>query len=343
MSTPLRVLVTAVNGDLGQALVKALRLSRQSYEIHGCDLYKSSVGSAFVESYHIVPPAKDSINYLNALDGLCESMSIHLVIPGCEPEIAVLSQLGSPPTLPCGALIVCQESHWFDKYGDKLICRDALKGKVELAPYADGSNWDAVEHLVVKTGFPLVVKSRLSSGSRSLRIAKNLLQLQTYLREISLPLVEKYIDASGGEFSAGIFFCRQFKTSIIFERELGPGGSSWFAESSEDQEALSYAHRIGEATGLRGSANVQLRRSKDGPRLLEINPRFSSLVAARAICGFKDLEWSIGVALGSEILQPDGVYRHIRFRRYVHELVDFGEGFLGVPEWSPREGVRYGR
>ena len=123
---------------------------------------------------------------------------------------------------------------------------------------------------------------------------------------------------------------------------MGPGGASWFAESSEDKDAHSYVKKIGEAIGLRGSANVQFRRSKDGLRLLEINPRFSSLVAARAICGFTDLEWSIKVALGMEIYQQDRVYKHIRFRRYAHELVDFGEGYLGVANWSPRERGTHG-
>jgi carbamoyl-phosphate synthase large subunit len=335
--SPLRVLVTAVGGDLGQALVKALRLGQQQLEIHGCDLEEFSVGAVFVDSYHSVPPATNTADYLKSLDSLCKSLQIKAVVPGCEPEIALLSRLGSPPKLPCGAAVVCQDSKWLELYGDKLYCRKALEGVIKLAPYADGTNHRAVKELVGQTGFPVVVKSRQSSGSRSLGVAENEQQLQAYLSEISLPLVEKYIDASGGEFSAGLFFCEKFKTAIVFKRELGPGGCSWFAENSDDQEVIQYVYRIGHATCLRGSANIQVRKSKEGCRLLEINPRFSSLVAARAICGFRDVEWSISMALGLGIREPMGDYGHIRFRRFIHELVDFGQGFQAIPEWSPRQ------
>ena len=36
-TSPLRLLVTAVQGDFGQGFVKALRLSHDAVEIHGCD------------------------------------------------------------------------------------------------------------------------------------------------------------------------------------------------------------------------------------------------------------------------------------------------------------------
>jgi hypothetical protein len=76
-------------------------------------------------------------------------------------------------------------------------------------------------------------------------------------------------------------------------------------------------------------------KSSDGVQLLEINPRFSSLVAARAICGCKDLEWSLKLALKLKNLERVQNYKEIRFRRYLHELVDFGDGFEAISEWSP--------
>jgi len=337
-SNSLRVLITAVGGDLGQALVKALRLSELPIEIHGCDMNELGIGSAFVDYYHVVPPAKDMTNYIRALDSLCKSLRIQVVVPGSEPEIDVLSKLGSPPTLPCGTVIVCHESQWIATYGDKLRCREALKGKVDLAPYADGTDRKAVEQLVAEVGFPVVVKSRRSSGSRSLRVANNYDQLQTYLSEIPLSLVEKYIDASGGEFSAGAFACDQFDMVIVFKRELGPGGCSWYAETSDDKEVVQYVKSIARPIHLRGSINIQVRKSREGVRLLEINPRFSSLVAARAICGFKDLEWAIRLVLGMEIGKPKENYRRIRFRRFLHELIDFGQGWQAIYEWSPKIG-----
>lgn len=337
MTRPVQVLVTAVGGDLGQALVKALRLSSQPVVCHGCDMDGAGVGCAFVDSFHVVPRA-DSPRYVEALDRICRSLAIDAVVPASEPEIYALSRLGRPPRLPCGTPLVCQEALWVDKYGDKLACMQALQGKVELAPFADGSDGEAVARLVAEAGFPVAVKSRRSSGSRSLRIANDDSQLRAALATTHLPLVQAFIDASEGEFSVGVFVCEHFSSAIAFKRDLGPVGASWYAETSTDESVLDYATRIASSAGLRGSANVQARKSARGVRLLEVNSRFSSLVAARAACGFRDAEWSVALALGRRPEAPAGSYRHIRFRRFFHELVDFGAGFQAASEWRPKEG-----
>tara|TARA_B100000315_G_scaffold259160_1_gene313932 strand:- start:444 stop:863 length:420 start_codon:yes stop_codon:yes gene_type:complete len=132
-------------------------------------------------------------------------------------------------------------------------------------------------------------------------------------------------------------FCyNEFKTGIVFKRELGSGGASWHADNLyRHEDLLDYAYRIAEAIDLIGSCNIQVRKSSDGVRLLEINPRFSSLGAARTICGFKDLDWSLNLALKRKNPERVQNYKRIRFRRYLHELVDFGDGFEAISDWSP--------
>jgi hypothetical protein len=127
-------------------------------------------------------------------------------------------------------------------------------------------------------------------------------------------------------------------TSICFRRRLGRTGSSWYAETADDEEVRSYAEAIARASGLRGSANVQVRRTSAGIRLLEVNARFSSLSPARAYAGFRDVEWSVALALGGKPDVPKSGYRSIRFQRFVHEMVDDGGGYAPVPQWS-----RWGR
>ncbi len=330
--TPLRVLVTAVGGDLGQAVVKSLRLSKEPIEIYGCDVDIESLGKAFVDSYHLVPLASEKIEYRQTLNQLCQSFEIQAVLPASEPELNELSQY----PLPCDVPLVCQKAGWIDLYGDKLNCFRALEGKVELASFVDGGNIEAVNDLVSQTSFPVVIKSRRSSGSQSLCIAHNHKELKTYLAKTPLPLVQEYIEDWEGEYSIGIFATDKFKTAIAFRRKLGPKGCSWFAETSYDSDILNYALDIARFTRLRGSANVQVRKTKSGVRLLEINPRFSSLAAARAICGFKDVEWSVRMLLGMEIETPVSKYKYIQFRRFLHELVSFGEGFQAILEWCPK-------
>jgi carbamoyl-phosphate synthase large subunit len=342
MSRPrTRVLVTAVGADLGQALVKALRVGQEDFEISGCDADASGVGQAFVSRFHVVPPASDAAGYVGAVDDLCRRHQTDVIVPASEAEISVLAQVGQ--RLPSGTVVVCQPSHWLQVFGDKLGCMRALEGHMRLAAFADGSDQKAVAAMVERIGFPLVVKVRHSSGSRGVTTVRTVDELATNIAEGPPSVLQEFIDDHEGEFSVGIFACDDFTEVLAFRRELGYGGCSWFAETSQDKAVTDYAEEFAKVSGLRGSANVQLRKSAGDVRLLEVNPRFSSLVGARALCGFRDAEWSIQAALGRPISPPPQSYRKMRFRRYLHELVDFGSGYHAVGKWAPNAGESTGQ
>ncbi len=328
-----RVLVTAVGGDLGQAVVKALRLSDFVAEIHGCDADDLDYARALVDDYFRAPPASEGDRYVRELDAVCRERSLDAIVPASGPEIITLAHLAPRGTLPCGARVVCQDPHWLDTYGDKLTCMHSLEGKVSLAPFADGSDRAALRKLVEASGFPLHVKPRRSSGGRGACVVSDQRELDLAVSGIQLPLVQQFIDDDCGEYTAGLFFQVGIEEALVFRRELGPVGCSWYAETNHDEEVLDYVLRVGRACGLKGSANVQVRKSADGVRLLEVNPRFSSLAAARALCGFNDVAWSLKVALGLPWHPPER-YRSIRFRRYFGEVVDLGEGFTAVSRWQ---------
>jgi carbamoyl-phosphate synthase large subunit len=294
----------------------------------------SGIGEAFVSEFSTVPGASHS-DYLGAVASLCRRWGIDVVVPGSEPEIWAMGTLSDPPLLHGTYPVICQSRSWVDSVGDKLLCMEMLAGTVEVAPFADGENREAVDALVRESGFPLVVKPRRSSGSRGIRVAHDQGELEQALREITVPLVQVFLDESGGEFSVGVFRSQGLVTAVAFRRTLGPVGCSWFAETCNDPDVLQYALAVSETAELTGSANVQVRKTQHGVRLLEVNPRFSSLVAARAACGFADLEWSIRLALGFPI-PGSPVIRPLRFQRFFHEMVDYGSGFHAMTTWSPR-------
>ena len=332
---PLRLLVTAVQGDFGQGFVKALRLSRTPAEIHGCDASGDGIGAHFVDSFAVVPPASSGQTYVDRLDRLCASLQIHAVIPGSPAEIDALCRLSSPPALPSGVPVVCLDARYRDVFDDKLLCYRALEGKVDLAPYADGEDPEEVRLLVARHGFPLIVKRRRGQGGLSFHVVERMEELAPAIAATPGPVVQGFIDEEQGEFSIGLFAANGHETAIAFRRRLGRTGSSWSAETVDDAEVLAYARAIARVSGLRGSANVQVRKSSRGVRLLEVNARFSSLAPARAWTGFRDVEWSVALALGRSPDWPIEPYRFLRFQRFVHEMVDGGSGYALVPEWTP--------
>ncbi|MFA5167181.1 MAG: ATP-grasp domain-containing protein [Candidatus Omnitrophota bacterium] len=323
----MKILVTAVGGDLGQSIVKTLLLSRIASEIIGSDINSGGSGANFVGRFHPLPPATKALAYKKTLNNLCRKKKVDIVIPSSEIEIWTLSKMFPRLVLPCGTKILVQQFSWLSIYGDKLKCMRALLGKIDLHAFTDGSNKEDVARLVKKTGFPLVVKPRQLSGSRSIYIAKNRKELDFFVKKVHSPIVQEYLDDSGGEFSVGAFVCDRFTELISFKRRLGSVGCTWFAELDQDQDVLAYSQKLARLARLRGAANFQLRKTTKGVRLLEINPRFSSLVAARAMAGFTDLEWSIRDRFQLPLVKPIRPYRAMRFQRFFHELVDFGKGY----------------
>lgn len=316
----MNVLVTAVGGSLGQAVVKALWQSELQITCHGCDMEDSGIGNLFVENFYVVPHP-DKAAYYQTICEICDTLRIDAVVPCSEPEIYALANRD--------LCVVCQDFAWMTMYGDKLTCYTSLVEKgIELVPFADGRDTKAMTELLAEIDYPVVVKSRRGWGSKTLRIAEDREELSRAIARTKLPIVQAYIE--GDEYSVGAFACKEFVAALAFIRDLGGFGLSWYAETVDDKDVLEYALRIARVSGLCGSANIQVRKSKAGVRLLEVNPRFSSLAAARAVAGFNDVEWSLLQAMGRKITRPS-TFKHIRFQRVFQEVIDFGDGWEELP------------
>jgi len=327
MKKKLRVLVTAVSGDLGQSIIKALAWGSLKPAVFGADMKADGIGRSFVDTFMVFPPAAEKKKFLSKLNNFCGRNQIDAIIPSSEIEIKTLACALPDLTLPCGAKIIVQPKSCIEAYSDKLRCMENLRGKVPLADFADGKNKNDVKLLIGRAGFPLVVKPRNSSGSRSLFIVSDLTELKVALNQTPDAIVQEFIDDSGGEFSIGVYAREHASEVIAFKRDLGPVGCTWYAESSNDSQVLRYARHMLKVLVWRGAGNIQVRKGKKGVRLLEINPRFSSLVAARTLSGFRDVDWSLEDALG---LSPSALtrdFKKIRFQRFFHEKIDAGRGF----------------
>ncbi len=77
-----------------------------------------------------------------------------------------------------------------------------------------------------------------------------------------------------------------------------------WAKIIDDEEISQMCEAIANGLNLRGSMNVQLRLTDQGPRVFEINPRFSSTTAMRHLIGFSDVLWSLDEAEGQAVTFP---------------------------------------
>ncbi len=337
-TAPIRILITALGGDLGQATVKALRLTDCHFYVIGSDSSSNGTASLFCDCFEQLPPASDA-NYIANLVKLARKHQCQIIIPSSEAEIIAISNFlessSNTADLPCP--IICHPWSKINKYYDKLTCYEYLQKKIPIVPFADASDEKAVKNFFAASSFPCIVKGRCSSGSRDVHIVNNKQELSKAIESTPMPLIQQFMDAKYGEFSVGVFVQNNIKKHISFNRVIGTTGASWTAHTEFNNLQLTeYVNNIIENIDLQGSYNIQLRHGTHGIGLLEINARFSSLVAARAASGFNDVYWSILNALKMPIEFPNE-YKNIAFRRFISEGIDFGDGLVCLPEWQPRQ------
>jgi len=169
--------------------------------------------------------------------------------------------------------------------------------------------------------FPVIVKDRLGAGgSTGVGVAHNSDQLAHLIKTIANPMVQEYLYPDEEEYTVGAFIgkdgCGQ--GSIVMRRQLGLG-MTFKGQVLPDSPLGEYGERILEVLGCEGPANLQLRLTKRGPVVFEINPRFSSTTSARAYYGYNEPDMCIrSFVLQEKIVRPS--IRGGRFFRVIEDI-----------------------
>jgi carbamoyl-phosphate synthase large subunit len=101
------------------------------------------------------------------------------------------------------------------------------------------------------------------------------------------------LEPHSGEVTCAVYRTKDGRIAILQMLRRLAGGLTGWARVISDDAVEQMCKEIAEGLGLRGSMNVQLRLTDAGPRVFEINPRFSSTVAMRHLLGFSDVAWTL--------------------------------------------------
>lgn len=142
--------------------------------------------------------------------------------------------------------------------------------------------------------FPVILKSKTGSGSKDIHKINTMDEFLFYTRNDREDyVVQELITDENGEYTCGLYRSSKGEIrSLILKREL-LGGYSGYGEVVENSDITNLLEKLAVKLNLVGSINVQLRMTKNLPKVFEINPRFSSTVFYRHLFGFDDLIWSI--------------------------------------------------
>lgn len=285
------ILISAIYGDIGCSAVRSLREATK--KIIGCDMKPYSSVSHLVDQYYVAPAATDTTNYMDFLKEIIIREKVDFFLPVSESEIEALNTRRRELE-DLGVQLLLNNQNIIDTFLDKLKTikyLDSLDIKIPrtmlLCDYDD------------TYGYPVIVKSKKSHGSKKLRKILDLNDLE-YVRKKNdgSLLIQEYIGSDEEEYTTGVFSDGNNVSSITFRRKLGFGSMSIEAILSDEPYIDNMVRHIANNIGLVGGINIQSRRVGDYFIVFEINPRLSSTLLFRKRFGFDDAVWWLNVLLG---------------------------------------------
>lgn len=291
----LRFLVTAVNGDIGTAVVKILKDEFPSCYIVGCDIVEYPQSINYIDAFLKVP-AYNAPQYLQVVSNICKEYDLHGIIPTFEDEIKfigknreVFKNIKVTPFVANDFILNCFESK--DSTSDFLTSIHVNVPKT----FEDIKT-------VTNADLPVILKPNMGRGSKGIVIINTAEELEANThKRWSNYVVQSYVGTMENEYTIPIYSDGKEVRYICYKRKLGLGGASVYVETADFEWLEPLCKKIADTTNLIGCINLQMRVDNGTYYVFEINPRISSTVRFRYLMGYKDLIWWIQAEFYGEI------------------------------------------
>ena len=305
------ILITGANGDIADGIARILKEKYPAAKLFGADMTGQWPGLALMNDVFIIPKATDP-TYIQALRDLTEQVDADLVIPTNEFELRRLSedwdQVADLPLLmnsPKTTLL----------FLDKLNTYQFLTSSGIVAPFTTELP------LAQASQLPMIVKPRSGSGSKAITVVRDgdaLVALQQTLGGTAV--AQSFLEGEDNEFTCAIVRIENDVRTLVMRRQL-LGGLTTKIKVEYIPEIEAMLHSVSDAIGSYLTLNIQLRMTEHGPRIFEINPRFSSTVMMRHCIGFQDLAWVCDMRAGVKVPPlnpiPEGTQVFRRYREVI--------------------------
>lgn len=288
------VLISGIGGDIAQGVATILRECRPDLRLIGTDIHDCHAGKKWVDRAAVLPKATDK-DYIPRLKEVLDKEEVRFFIPMTEAELAVLvgreNELGKIRWITPGLGVLKAGLDKWETY--QALLRLQLPAPESMLP-----------PFLKSLEFPCIIKNRFGSGSRGLAKVYSKQELSFLAQRLEKPLLQELLLPDDREVTCAVYRNREGKVvSLQMLRRLMGGFTSW-AKVIFEPQVKEMCEKIAIGLDLQGSMNIQLRITQKGPRVFEINPRFSSTVLMRHRFGFTDVLWAMAEAEGKALVYP---------------------------------------
>ena len=298
----MNILLTSVGrrGYLVRYFKEALGSAGQ---VWGGDNSPHSPAFAYCDGTAILPQVQKD-HYPQALLDICQKNNIDIVIPLIDPELEILA--------PCqqqfqnvGVMLLVSPPETIEMASDKYQTWQFAKKNGLQAPQTFVDLALALDQL---TGgglhWPVMVKPRKGSASINITTCHDKLQLEAAFQATDEPMIQEILE--GTEYGYDLFGDCNFNPVSVFckEKLAMRAGETDKAVSTADPVLIDFGRELLENMKLLGPADVDVILTAEGPKLIEINPRFGGGYPCSHIAGAEFCSKVIAMRNG-ETLTPD--------------------------------------
>lgn len=288
----INVLVTGAGGLTGQGIIRSLRAIDNSPKILATDTTLVAAGFSWADKSFMLPHSSQRDLYIKSMTEKCKRNDVRVIFPGSDMEARLLSEKN--PDLNHIFVAASSEKVW-DITGDKLKLSELCKQLKIPHPTTYSFTPDNSEKLIKESGFPMVIKKRVGSGSRGFSIIRD----RDDLNDISLEnlqdqyIIQQHLPIDDSEYTVGAYFDIQSveknPITIAYKRTLYNGNTST-AITYKSEIFANSIKKLASSLGIIGYANFQFIMHNGEPNLIDLNARFSSSTSMSLSLGYNWVE-----------------------------------------------------
>ncbi len=313
----IKVLIT---GGGGPGTIEALRSLKAlgDYELITADAMAASAGVVFASRSYTVPFGADPL-FEDALREILRREQPDFIIPLVDEEIPKVHRLVRTEWPRLGVLTPTLE------FCELVLDKWTMAQAMSLRGLAVAASWVASE--AGAATYPAIVKPRTGRGSRGLAFLDGPADLERYLAAAAEP-ADRYLVQErliGREFTTSVVVALDGTLLAVVPKEaVDKRGITQIGVTRDVPAIDDLCRAIASQLDPRGPFNVQLILSADGvPRVIEINPRYSTTMALTIAAGVNEVDAVLRHARGMDpgrlTFEPDLMMIRYTDQVYVKE------------------------
>lgn len=276
------ILVTGAGAGVGQSIIKSIKLSGHKTSLITVDNSPLAAGLYRGDRAYLVPKYQEK-EYLPRLVQICKKENVDLIFIGTDVELEILASHKRRIEKETGAKIIVSNLRSVQIADDKWKTAEFLKKNG--FPYAR-SHLSSASSGLAKLKFPVIVKPRIGARSIGFKVVKNIDELRNELTGNNGLVIQEHLSDENQEYTCGALFLNGQNYGVIPAQRWLRNGDTYKASFGHDLKLEKFIAEVGKKLKINGPCNFQLRKTKRGPVIFEINCRFSGTTGAASYLGF---------------------------------------------------------